>query len=187
MNSETARSPLPRKSGFSLESVSSFVPLPPNSSATAHCLQNTPHLLSLSLLAAPTSVQATLSPHLDNDRGMLCSIMNPITVFPTQDPPENVLTTWSKSKVFSMVYLSYLLAAQPSPPASPKTTLSCSPGLALSPSFCTLLHPGLALCLECASYLTVLPQEANMMPNGLHTTLLLFIACSPIPAVPKAQ
>lgn len=153
-----------------------------------HCLQNTPHLLSLSLLAAPTSVQATLSSHLDNnDRGMLCSIMNPITVFATQDPPENVLTTWIKSKVFSMAYLSYLWAAQPSPPASPKTTLSCSPGPAPSPSFCTLLHPGLALCLECASYIMLLPQEANMMPNGLHTTLLLFIACSPIPGVPKAQ
>lgn len=46
--------------------------------------------------------------------GMLCSIMNPITVFPTQDPPKNVLATWSKSKRFSLVYLSYLLVAQPS-------------------------------------------------------------------------
>lgn len=151
-----------------------------------HCLQNTPHLPCLSLLTAPTSVQATLSSHLDdNDRGMLCSIMNPITVFPTQDPPKNVLATWSKSKLFSMVYLSYLLVAQPA--SLTKDHLSCSPGPAPSPSFCTFLHPGLALCLECASYLMLLPQEANMMPNGLHTTLLLFTACSPIPAVPKAR
>ena len=144
------------------------------------------------VLAPPTSPTSPLTPwaRLKDLSREGCSCLHTGSLTPRHSP------WWAfSSSVENVTFLSLLTASHhpdshitpPSPPASPKITLSCSPGPAPSPSFCTFLHPGLALCLECASYLMLLPQEANTMPNGLHTTSLLFTACSPIPAVPKAR
>lgn len=111
-------------------------------------LQNIPQLPCLSLLTAHTPVQATISSHLDHcGRGTWYSIMNQITMSPTQDPPKNFLPTWSKSELFSMACEPNCWDSIPEPPVSPNTTLSCLQGQAPLPPFCTHLCPSSALRL----------------------------------------